>query len=103
MSIADESGKVFKAEMREGKPKMGLFLNSSSPTVAEQLSTAGTDQQDEVYCARKKYHRDRLAKAHNSQTDSVFQLWHPRQPEINGDRQTVTEGTGLRAFSSGPG
>ena len=53
--------------------------------------------------ALKKYHRDRLAKAHNSQTDSVFQLWHPRQPEINGDRQTVTEGTGLRAFSSGPG
>ena len=43
MSIADESGKVFKAEMREGKPKMGLFLNSSSPTVAEQLSTAGYD------------------------------------------------------------
>jgi len=28
---------------------------------------------------------------------------HPRQPEINGDRQTVTEDTGLTAFSIGPG
>jgi len=43
MSIADESGKSFKDELRAGKPKMGLFLNSSSPTVAEQLSCAGYD------------------------------------------------------------
>ena len=43
MSIADESGKVFKAELKAGKPKMGLFLNSGSPTIAEQLSCAGYD------------------------------------------------------------
>jgi len=43
MSIADESGVTFKEELRAGKPKMGLFLNSSSPTVAEQLSCAGYD------------------------------------------------------------
>ena len=43
MSIADESGKVFKEELHAGKPKMGLFLNSSSPTIAEQLSCAGYD------------------------------------------------------------
>jgi len=30
------SGAEFKQQMREGKPKMGLFLNSHSPTVAEQ-------------------------------------------------------------------
>ena len=41
MSIADESGKVFKAELKAGKPKMGLFLNSGSPTIAEPLSCAG--------------------------------------------------------------
>lgn len=43
MSIADESGKVFKAELKAGKPKMGLFLNSGSPTIAEQLSCSGYD------------------------------------------------------------
>ena len=43
LSIADESGKVFKAELKAGKPKMGLFLNSGSPTIAEQLSCAGYD------------------------------------------------------------
>ncbi len=43
MSIADESGQVFKAELKAGKPKMGLFLNSGSPTIAEQLSCAGYD------------------------------------------------------------
>lgn len=43
MSIADESGKEFKAELLAGTPKMGLFLNSGSATVAEQLSTCGYD------------------------------------------------------------
>jgi hypothetical protein len=32
------TGKQFKAELREGRPKMGLFVNSHSPTVAEQLA-----------------------------------------------------------------
>lgn len=43
MSIADESGKVFKEELRKGQPKMGIFLNSHSPTVAEQVAGAGYD------------------------------------------------------------
>ena len=37
------SGAEFKKELREGKPKMGLFLNSHSPTVAEQLAHSGYD------------------------------------------------------------
>src|SRR3981081_2648116 len=37
------SGAEFKKQMREGKPKMGLFLNSHSPTVAEQLAYSGYD------------------------------------------------------------
>src|SRR5215475_7502298 len=37
------SGRDFKAQLREGKPKMGLFLNSHSPTVAEQLAHSGYD------------------------------------------------------------
>src|SRR5258708_21627868 len=37
------SGTEFKKQMREGKPKMGLFLNSHSPTVAEQLAHSGYD------------------------------------------------------------
>src|SRR6195952_3528234 len=37
------SGAEFKAELRGGTPKMGLFLNSHSPTVAEQLSHSGYD------------------------------------------------------------
>src|SRR4029078_8058982 len=37
------SGAEFKAQLREGKPKMGLFLNSHSPTVAEQLAHSGYD------------------------------------------------------------
>lgn len=37
------SGAQFKKELREGKPKMGLFLNSHSPTVAEQLAHSGYD------------------------------------------------------------
>lgn len=37
------SGAEFKQQLREGKPKMGLFLNSHSPTVAEQLAHSGLD------------------------------------------------------------
>jgi 4-hydroxy-2-oxoheptanedioate aldolase len=41
MSI--QSGAEFKAELRAGQPKFGLFLNSHSPTVAEQLAHSGYD------------------------------------------------------------
>jgi 4-hydroxy-2-oxoheptanedioate aldolase len=37
------TGKQFKAELREGRPKMGLFVNSHSPTVVEQLAHSGYD------------------------------------------------------------
>src|SRR5580693_1048831 len=37
------SGAEFKKQLREGQPKMGLFLNSHSPTVAEQLAHSGYD------------------------------------------------------------
>ena len=37
------SGAEFKQQIRAGKPKMGLFLNSHSPTVAEQLACSGYD------------------------------------------------------------
>jgi len=37
------SGAEFKKQLRAGKPKLGLFLNSHSPTVAEQLAHSGYD------------------------------------------------------------
>jgi len=37
------SGAEFKKQLRAGKTKLGLFLNSSSPTVAEQLAHSGYD------------------------------------------------------------
>jgi 4-hydroxy-2-oxoheptanedioate aldolase len=37
------SGVDFKKELRAGTPKLGLFLNSHSPTVAEQLAHSGYD------------------------------------------------------------
>jgi 4-hydroxy-2-oxoheptanedioate aldolase len=37
------SGAEFKKQLREGRPKLGLFLNSHSPTVAEQLAYSGYD------------------------------------------------------------
>src|SRR5499426_2381618 len=43
MSEATLSGAEFKKQLREGKPKMGLFLNAHSPTVAEQLAHSGYD------------------------------------------------------------
>jgi 4-hydroxy-2-oxoheptanedioate aldolase len=37
------SGAEFKKQLRAGAPKMGLFLNGHSPTVAEQLAHSGYD------------------------------------------------------------
>jgi 4-hydroxy-2-oxoheptanedioate aldolase len=37
------SGAEFKNQLRAGSPKMGLFLNAHSPTVAEQLAHSGYD------------------------------------------------------------
>jgi len=37
------TGAEFKQELRSGNPQMGLFLNSHSPTVAEQLAHSGYD------------------------------------------------------------
>ena len=37
------TGAEFKQQLREGMPKLGLFLNSHSPTVAEQLAHSGYD------------------------------------------------------------
>ena len=41
--IESLSGAEFKKQLREGRPKLGLFLNSHSPTVAEQLAHSGYD------------------------------------------------------------
>jgi 4-hydroxy-2-oxoheptanedioate aldolase len=43
MSNAAVSGADFKQQLRSGQPKMGLFLNSHSTTVAEQLAHSGYD------------------------------------------------------------
>ena len=43
MPDAALSGSEFKKQLRAGSPKMGLFLNSHSPTVAEQLAHSGYD------------------------------------------------------------
>jgi len=37
------SGTEFKNKLRAGTPKLGLFLNSHSPTIAEQLAHSGYD------------------------------------------------------------
>ncbi len=37
------SGEAFKEELKKGTPKMGLFLNSASTTVAEQIAHSGYD------------------------------------------------------------
>src|SRR5215218_6158932 len=37
------SGAEFKNQLKSGSPKFGLFLNSHSPTVAEQLAHTGYD------------------------------------------------------------
>ena len=43
MADAAVSGAEFKKQLREGQPKLGLFLNAHSPTVAEQLAHSGYD------------------------------------------------------------
>src|SRR5215813_10260834 len=43
MAEATLSGAEFKKQLREGQPKMGLFLNAHSPTLAEQLAFSGYD------------------------------------------------------------
>jgi 4-hydroxy-2-oxoheptanedioate aldolase len=43
MAAATSNGAEFKKDLRSGKPKLGLFLNSHSPTVAEQLAHSGYD------------------------------------------------------------
>jgi len=43
MSQVTLSGAEFKKQLRAGQPKMGLFLNAHSPTVAEQLAHSGYD------------------------------------------------------------
>ena len=37
------SGADFKKQLHDGQPKLGLFVNSHSPTVAEQLAHSGYD------------------------------------------------------------
>src|SRR5260221_4085064 len=43
MSEATVGGAEFKKQLRAGQPKLGLFLNAHSPTVAEQLAFSGYD------------------------------------------------------------
>src|SRR3977135_3464984 len=37
------TGGEFKKQLRAGTPKLGLFINSHSPTIAEQLAHSGYD------------------------------------------------------------
>src|SRR5271154_5904113 len=43
MSDSAATGADFKKQLRDGQPKIGLFLNSHSPTVAEHLAHSGYD------------------------------------------------------------
>ena len=43
MSEALLNGVEFKKQLRAGQPKLGLFLNAHSPTIAEQLAHSGYD------------------------------------------------------------
>jgi 4-hydroxy-2-oxoheptanedioate aldolase len=43
MSAGSLTGAEFKKQLRAGTPKLGLFLNAHSPTVAEQLAHSGYD------------------------------------------------------------
>jgi 4-hydroxy-2-oxoheptanedioate aldolase len=43
MSTNALTGAEFKSQLRQGVPKMGLFLNAHSPTVTEQLAHSGYD------------------------------------------------------------
>ncbi len=41
--MSELTGSEFKAALRGGSPKIGLFINSHSPTVAEQFAHSGYD------------------------------------------------------------
>jgi 4-hydroxy-2-oxoheptanedioate aldolase len=41
--MAELTGLEFKNQLRQGQPKLGIFVNSHSPTIAEQLSFSGYD------------------------------------------------------------
>jgi hypothetical protein len=43
MSETTISGAEFKKQLRDGLPKLGLFVNAHSATVTEQLAHSGTD------------------------------------------------------------
>ncbi|HTA59705.1 MAG TPA: aldolase/citrate lyase family protein [Candidatus Baltobacteraceae bacterium] len=43
MAAQTLTGAEFKKQLRAGTPKLGLFVNSHSPTVAEQLAHSGYD------------------------------------------------------------
>jgi 4-hydroxy-2-oxoheptanedioate aldolase len=43
MPEANATGAEFKKQLRAGSPKLGLFLNSHSATIAEQLAHSGYD------------------------------------------------------------
>jgi 4-hydroxy-2-oxoheptanedioate aldolase len=43
MSAGTLTGAEFKKQLRAGTPKLGIFLNSHSPTVGEQLAYSGYD------------------------------------------------------------
>jgi 4-hydroxy-2-oxoheptanedioate aldolase len=43
MADGNLTGAEFKQQLKQGKPKFGLFVNSHSPTVAEQLAHSGYD------------------------------------------------------------
>ena len=56
MSETTVSGAEFKKQLRDGVPKLGLFVNSHSATVTEQLAHSGYDwllidtQHEEKHC-----------------------------------------------------
>ncbi len=39
----EQKAEKLKEDLRANKPKMGIFLNSASPTIAEQISNSGYD------------------------------------------------------------
>src|SRR6266481_3410232 len=43
MATGSLTGAEFKKQLRAGRPKLGIFLNAHSPTVAEQLAHSGYD------------------------------------------------------------
>ena len=65
--MSDVTGAAFKDELRGGTPKMGLFINSHSPTVVEQLAAAPADDRlviRDIWLLRL---RALLAQAHSDE------------------------------------